>query len=92
MTDQAGTTQINLNRPYLGWFDHFHGDWQAVIVRLKDGSRAAYRLGDALPYERAVEMCQVLSETTGVPVAGELSKQGFRPLLGGPASEELSNA
>ena len=68
---------IDLDRPYLGWFNHYSAGWQAVIVRMKDGHRAAYRLGEPLPYERAVEMCNVLSETTGLPVAGELSKRDF---------------
>lgn len=74
MTD---TTTVDLDQPYLGWFNHYTAGWQPVLVRLKDGKRKAYRLGEPLPYERAVEMCQVLSETTGLPVAGELSKSDF---------------
>ncbi|TDD54555.1 hypothetical protein E1286_05020 [Nonomuraea terrae] len=70
-------TVIDLNRPYLGWFDHYQEGWQAVVVYLKDGQRKAYRLGNGLPFARVTEMCEVLSETTGLPVAGELSKREF---------------
>ncbi|MEU6725554.1 hypothetical protein ABZ917_17750 [Nonomuraea wenchangensis] len=70
-------TAIDLDKPYLGWFDHYAEGWQAVVVYLKDGQRKAHRLGDGVRYERAVRMCEVLSEVTGLPVAGELSKREF---------------
>ena len=79
-TETKTASVVDLDRPYLGWLDHYAQGWQAVIVRLKDGSRAAYRLGDELSYERVTEMCRVLSETTGVPIAGELAKNGFLPV------------
>jgi hypothetical protein len=80
-TEPATAPVIDLDRPYLGWFDHYAAGWQAVIVRQVDGRATAYRLGDELSYKRATEMCQVLSDVTGVPVAGELDKRdGFRPI------------
>ncbi|MGW4800922.1 hypothetical protein ACWEPC_51735 [Nonomuraea sp. NPDC004297] len=68
---------VDLDQPYLGWFDHYSAGWQAALVRQRAGRRTAYRLGEPLPYERATEMCQVLAEVTGLPVAGELSKREF---------------
>ncbi|GAA2861284.1 hypothetical protein [Nonomuraea rubra] len=83
------TTVIDLDKPYLGWFDHYQEGWQAVVVYLKDGQRKAHRLGDGVSFERATTMCQVLSEVTGLPVAGELSKREFAlPVASG---EETSN-
>jgi hypothetical protein len=71
------TTVVDLAKPYLGWFDHYQEGWQAVVVYQEDGKRVAHRLGDGVTYERATEMCRVLSETSGLPVAGELSKREF---------------
>jgi hypothetical protein len=77
MSETKTKKTIDLDQPYLGWFDHYHEGWQPVLVRVKDGRRTAYRLGDAVSHERAVETCQVLAEVTPLPVAGELSKREF---------------
>ncbi|MER5419890.1 hypothetical protein [Streptosporangium roseum] len=71
---------VDLGAPYVGWLDHYQCGWQAALVYLRDGRRAAYRLGDELPFDRATGLCQVLAAVTGVQVAGELSKRGFLPL------------
>jgi hypothetical protein len=85
-TTATAPTVVHLAKPYLGWLNHYEAGWQAAIVRRIDGQRWAYRLGEPLPYERATDMCRVLSEVTGVPVAGELSKQGgFLPVSMGGA-------
>ncbi|GAA3039663.1 hypothetical protein [Streptosporangium longisporum] len=81
-TAQAPPASIDLNTPYVGWIDHYHLGWQAVLVRVRDGRRVARRLGAETPKDWAVETCQVLADTTGVQIAGELSKQGFVPLAG----------
>lgn len=83
------TTVIDLDKPYLGWFDHYQAGWQAVLVYQRDGKRVAHRLGDAVSYERATEMCRVLAEQTRVQCAGELSKSGFA--LPVATAEETSN-
>ncbi|WP_433520094.1 hypothetical protein ACQP2T_63880 (plasmid) [Nonomuraea sp. CA-143628] len=83
---KTATTVIDLDKPYLGWLNHYDAGWQAAIVRRIDGRRWAYRLGEPLSFDRATDMCRVLSEVTGVPVAGELSKRDeFLPVSMGGA-------
>ncbi|MCF6467304.1 hypothetical protein FAF44_02605 [Nonomuraea sp. MG754425] len=74
--------------PYFGWFDFYQQGWQTVVVYQRDEKPIAHRLGDAVPLDRATEMCQVLAEVTGLPVAGELSKRSFTPIAdqGTPAN------
>ena len=88
MADLKPTTEtpaVDLDRPYVGWLDHFSAGWQAAIVYQRNGERVAYRLGEPLPHERATEMCRVLASVLGVQVAGELSKRGFLPVsMGAP--------
>jgi hypothetical protein len=74
------TNTIDLDRPYLGWLNHYEQGWQAALVRMKNGERTALRLGDPVGFDHATLVCRVLSETTGLPVAGERSKKGFLPV------------
>ncbi|MEU6719839.1 hypothetical protein ABZ897_51010 [Nonomuraea sp. NPDC046802] len=75
---------IDLDRPYFGWINHNDGDWQAVLVYQKGGTRQALPLGAEMPLRRAVELCQIVADQTGTQLAGELSKRdGFLPLAMG---------
>ena len=73
-------TTVDLNKPYVGWLDHFSAGWQIALVRMEDGRRKATRLGSEVPKDQAEHMCRMLGEVTGVQVAGELSKRGFLPV------------
>jgi hypothetical protein len=75
------TGRGELNPPYIGWIGHYAG-WQTVLVYKNHGLFRAHRLGDEVSLERAQDMCQVLHEQAGLPIAGEISKQGFTPVTG----------
>jgi hypothetical protein len=76
---------VDLDKPYIGWFNHHLQGWQVAIVRVKEGRRFALRLGSEVDLRNAMFIAQTLSEIVGVPVAGELAKgDGFLPVsMGG---------
>ncbi|GAA0949157.1 hypothetical protein [Nonomuraea longicatena] len=77
----AHTTDTNSPPPYVGWFDHYSAGWQAVLVHHRDGKPVAIRLGDELPHERVVRICETIAAAGGIDLAGELDKKTFLPAV-----------